>query len=175
MKKILFVAAFVFVALLIPRKGDAQGLKGIDTLTPPLPTTAERKAADIASWVTVGANVALDLTSTINDCRDGGDCRRALTLAGTRYGVTFGATQLLKVLVHRERPCAPDGCGIDNPNYSFPSGHTAFAFTALGGPRLEVALPLAIGTGGLRVMAGKHWVTDTLAGAAIGALASRIR
>lgn len=51
----------------------------------------------------------------------------------------------------------------------------ADAFAGLGGPRLEFALPLAVSTGGLRVAADKHWLTDVLAGAAVGAITSRIR
>jgi membrane-associated phospholipid phosphatase len=133
-----------------------------------------RKAADIASWAAVGANVYLDLNSTIGKCRGQDDCYRALVFAGVRYGAAFGATTILKRLVGRVRPCAPD-CGIDNPDYSFPSGHTAFAFAAVGAGGLRLSVPLAVGTGGLRVLAGKHWLTDALAGAAIGLAAGRIR
>ena len=101
-------------------------------------------------------------------------CRRALVMSGIRLGVTAGVATALKVAVHRTRPCAPS-CGADNPNFSFPSGHTAFAFSAMGGGRASVMLPLAVGTGGLRVAAGKHWLTDTLAGAALGWVTSGIR
>jgi membrane-associated phospholipid phosphatase len=53
--------------------------------------------------------------------------------------------------------------------------HTALAFSAVGGKRLAFTLPLAISTGGLRVAAGKHYVTDVLTGAAIGYATSFIR
>jgi membrane-associated phospholipid phosphatase len=85
-------------------------------------------------------------------------------LYGLRLGVTYGAAFAAKKLVHRERPCAPLDCGIDNPDFSFYVGHTALAFSTLGGPRLSVALPLAISTGGLRVAGGKHYLTDVLVG-----------
>ena len=71
-------------------------------------------------------------------------------------------------VIERERPDGSD-------RLSFYSMHTAMAFQTLGGPRLAVALPVSVGTGGLRVAAGKHWLTDVLVGAGVGALTSRIR
>jgi membrane-associated phospholipid phosphatase len=129
--------------------------------------------------------MVLDANATIGKCDGQDSCYRAVTMSAARVGVTFGAVYGLKKLFARRRPCSygPDvhgynyaeSCGIDNPDYSFPSGHTAFAFSTIGGPRLAFALPLAVGTGGLRVAANKHWLTDTLAGAGIGLLTSRIR
>jgi membrane-associated phospholipid phosphatase len=148
---------------------DAQPLP-IDKLTPALPTAAERRVADAASWVTVLAGVALDTKASV----DAPDRRRAFALQGARVGVTYGAVFLAKTLVHRHRPCAPD-CGIDNPDFSFYSAHTALAFSTIGGPRLAIALPLAVSTGGLRVAAGKHWLTDVATGAAAGWLTSKLR
>jgi membrane-associated phospholipid phosphatase len=139
----------------------------VDHLTPPL-HVADRRAAEIASDVTVATAVVLDMWAAWRSEQR----TDALIKAGIRYGVTQGATFALKKLVARQRPCAPDACGTDNPDYSFPSGHTA---TAFAGTRLAFALPLGVSTGGLRIMAGKHWLTDTLAGAGIGLLASRIR
>lgn len=142
----------------------------IDRWTPALPTAAERRAADLASWVTAVLPVALDA----NASWDAPDRLRAFELQGVRVGVTYGAVFAAKLLVHRLRPCAP-ACGTDNPNYSFFSGHTAIAFSTIGGAPLSFTLPLAISTGGLRIAAGKHWLTDVLAGAAVGAATSRIR
>jgi membrane-associated phospholipid phosphatase len=103
-------------------------------------------------------------------------CHPDLVCQCVRLGLTYGASQLVKMLVHRQRPCAPSNtCGIDTPDASFYSMHTAFAFETLGGPRLAVALPLSIGTGGLRIAANKHWLSDVLVGAAVGAATSRIR
>lgn len=140
------------------------------------PTAAERHAADLASWVTVGLAVAGDVVGTWQGhCRDTWDhCEVALVKSGLRYGVNIGATQLVKHLVHRDRPCAPS-CGVDAPDQSFFSGHTAIAFSTVGGARLAFSVPLAIGTGGLRVAAGKHWASDTVVGALVGLATSRIR
>ena len=135
-----------------------------------LPTETQRKVADAASWATAFTTVALD-TRASWDCTDR---RRCFTTQGARLGVTYGVVYLVKKLVHRKRPCYPD-CGIDNPFSSFYSAHTALAFQSVGGPRLMFTIPLSIGTGGLRVAAGKHWITDTLVGAGAGLLTSRIR
>ena len=135
-----------------------------------LPSASGRQAADIASWGTALTAVGFD-TNASWDCADRAHC---FQMQGIRIGVTYGVVWIAKRVVGRDRPCAPE-CGIDNPHSSFYSAHTALAFQTIGGPRLSVSLPLAISTGGLRVMAGKHWITDTLVGAAAGLLTSRIR
>lgn len=144
----------------------------VDRWTPPLPTKTERTIADIASWGTAFMPVAMDTKVSW----DSVDRAKAFLLQGVRVGATYGMVFLVKQLVHRQRPCAPDDCGpVDNPNFSFYSGHTALAFQATGGPRLAVSLPFQIATGGLRVAAGKHWLTDVLVGSGAGLLAGRIR
>lgn len=143
---------------------------GIDKWTPSFPTAGERKAADIASWVTVLTDVALDTRASWQS----EDRRRAFLLQGVRIGVTYGAAFPVKKLIRRQRPCAPS-CGTDDPSQSFYSAHTALACSTLGGPRMAFSLSLAGGTGGLRVGADKHWLTDILAGCAAGLATSRIR
>lgn len=135
-----------------------------------LPTPGQRAAADWISWGTAITAVAVDTRASF-ECPDRVRC---LEREGLRLGIVYGAAFLTKILVHRDRPCAPE-CGIDNPAYSFFSAHTALTFSSVGGARLSVALPLAITTGGLRVAAGKHWATDVLAGAGVGLLVSRLR
>jgi membrane-associated phospholipid phosphatase len=168
------LAALVLAALLVTAPARAQSLP-IDRLTPSLPTAGERTAASVASWATAITAVVLDVNATIGKCDGQDECYRAVTFMALRLGVTYGAAFAAKKLVHRERPCAPLDCGIDNPDFSFYSAHTALAFSTLGGPRLAVSLPLAISTGGLRVAGGKHYLTDVLVGAGVGALTSRIR
>lgn len=163
----------VLLVVALQAPGYAQSL-AVDRLTPPLPTANERLAADGASWGMVVTAIALDTKASWDSSNRG----RAFLMQGTRESVTFLAAYGLKKLVHRQRPCAP-ACGIDNPEFSFPSAHTAFAFSALPrgdtGPRLAFLWPLAFGTGAGRVMAGKHNLTDVLVGAGVGALTSRIR
>jgi len=162
------VKAFVLV-LVLAAPVSAQPLP-VDGLASAFPTANERHWADVASWGTVLAAVALDTKASW----DRPDRGRAFALQGVRLGVNYGAVFLVKALVHRERPCAPS-CGSDNPDYSFYSAHTALAFQTIGGPKLAISLPLAVSTGGLRVAAGKHWLTDVLVGAGAGLLTSQIR
>ena len=98
--------------------------------------------------------------------------------AGTGYTLTRGlllsytVTSLLKVAVNRERPNGED--------YSFPSGHTATAFTTagvltrryggwIGGTSLVLAGFTAMG----RMEDVKHWASDVVAGATIGWIIGR--
>lgn len=161
--------AVLGLLLLFAVRASAQPV-ALDHLTPALPTAAEQHAASVASWVTAVLPIVLDTRASWMSPKK----VKAFELQSVRLGVTYGAAQLLKLAIHRERPCAPL-CGVDNPARSFPSLHTAFACTALGGPGLAIAVPLAAGTAGLRIAANKHWLTDVLTGCALGALASRIR
>lgn len=142
----------------------------IDRPVHAFPSAGARQAADVVSWGTVLAAVALDTKASWDNPERG----RAFALQGVRLGVTYGAVLIVKQLTHRIRPCAP-ACGIDDPSSSFYSAHTAYVFSTLGGPRLAVSLPLAVSTGGLRIVAGKHWLSDVLVGAGVGFLTSKIR
>jgi hypothetical protein len=135
-----------------------------------LPTQAEQHAADLASWGTVLAGVALDTRASWQAT----DRRHAFETQALRVGVTYAAVFAAKVFLKRDRPCSPS-CGRDNPHMSFFSGHTALAFSTVGGARASISLPLASVTGVLRVAANKHWPSDVLAGAAVGLVTSRIR
>lgn len=160
MKRMLHIVALL-TCLAAP--AAAQGTS-FDRLTPALPTAGERRAASIASWVTVGTLIALDTRASWK--RD--DRAFALQMEGVRLFATFTVATLAKGLAHRERPDGSD-------RQSFYSMHTAMAFQTLGGPRVLVAVPLSVGTGGLRIAAGKHWLTDVLVGAGVGSLTSRLR
>lgn len=128
-----------------------------------LPTEAQRHVADIASYATVGLNIALDTRAS---CWQAADRRRGCLLEAARLGTTYGAVALLKHVLPRDRPCAP-ACGIDRANADFPSGHTAFAFESAVGASGFV---LAFSTADLRMLAAKHDLIGVLGGAAIGSL-----
>lgn len=102
--------------------------------------------------------------------------------------LAFGAKNVLKYLFPRYRPYVYSGGapGMDpsEDEQSFPSGHATIAFTAAafsaylyfqGLPQTSNYLPFVIANFGLagltasyRVVSGMHFLTDVLAGAAIG-------
>jgi membrane-associated phospholipid phosphatase len=102
--------------------------------------------------------------------------------------LTFGTKELLKNAIIRYRPYMynggiPDGKEDDYYN-SFPSGSTALAFLSAGFlsttfsaeypnsllkfPVITTAYTLAVGVAACRLISGSHFMTDVLAGAAIG-------
>jgi membrane-associated phospholipid phosphatase len=97
--------------------------------------------------------------------------------------VTIDHELVTKYASARARPSAPDPrAAHGNELHSFFSGHTSLAFAVVvstaevatlrrypAAPWLwAIGLPLAAGVGYLRMAAGAHWLTDVLAGAAVG-------
>lgn len=95
--------------------------------------------------------------------------------------------QATKELVGRARPYQdPDRDGFDFAPFSdqtaFPSGHSAAAFamaTTLGDATHSTwaragFYTLATGTAWARLAEDKHWLSDVLAGAAVGVLSARV-
>ncbi len=91
-------------------------------------------------------------------------------------GLTFGIVETTKILTDRERP---DG----SANNSFPSGHTATAFSAAEFLHQEFgyhSIWISIGgytvaamVGASRIFNDKHWLSDVVAGAGIGILSTK--
>jgi undecaprenyl-diphosphatase len=112
--------------------------------------------------------------------------RRRATIMTGAYLLTVVAGQnvvsnLVKLAVDRARPTFHPLAGFSGP--SFPSGHTTAAFACfcafavvVGRGRgraiqtnvLAGALGLAAMVGASRVLLGVHWLTDVIAGAALG-------
>jgi membrane-associated phospholipid phosphatase len=115
----------------------------------------------------------------------------ALAVYAEALSWTAAAKDLLKYLIPRARPYAysmsaaeMDSGLLGDADESFPSGHTAYAFCAatvltcleLRYGQGQAATPYIVGgayalatsVAVLRVCAGKHFITDTLAGAALG-------
>ncbi|MDR0374674.1 MAG: phosphatase PAP2 family protein [Treponema sp.] len=104
--------------------------------------------------------------------------------------LTFGTKELLKNAIIRFRPYIYAGgvpAGLENDYYnSFPSGSTSLAFLSAGflsatflaehpdsplkAPVVAGAYALAVGVAACRILSGSHFLTDVLAGAAIGSL-----
>ncbi|MCR9093136.1 MAG: phosphatase PAP2 family protein [bacterium] len=127
------------------------------------------------------------------DCEESWDMATDLVEA---FGLSLMISESIKLASGRLRPfnreCGPDGgsdetCPGGDRFRSFVSGHATLAATgagltcawsvkrrAWGSTRLARAMPCAVGstlalaTASLRVNADRHWLTDVLAGLAIG-------
>jgi undecaprenyl-diphosphatase len=108
----------------------------------------------------------------------GGERWRAIAaaaLAGTAGSALF---LLLKRITGRQRPCAIEphrwATLLPPDRFSFPSGHTIFAFATVlpVGLFYPALLPLflfvAVSIAASRVVLGMHFLSDVLAGAALG-------
>lgn len=118
-------------------------------------------ANQVSNWLVAG-----QVTAATVDAWRHEDKRAALGCLGLRLGITIGAAETVKALVHRTRPDGSD-------RQSFYSEHTAIA-TVASGWRVFVGVPLAIGTGTLRISAHKHFATDVLVGAMAGFFTQRV-
>lgn len=92
----------------------------------------------------------------------------------TAYIVMAAIVNPIKYIVREPRPDS-------SARESFPSGHTATAFTGAELIRIEygnaygvAAYTVAAGIGFLRMYNGRHWFNDVIAGAGIGILSARI-
>lgn len=98
-------------------------------------------------------------------------------IALVAHGIVTVVVLSLKKVTHELRPDASD-------SYSFPSGHTALAFTGAGlldrefgevNPLIPIGgYAMATSTGILRMTNDKHWLSDVLVGAGIGLLSTEV-
>lgn len=129
----------------------------LDTLTPPLPVGPAQTVARTASWGTAITAVAFDTKASW----ESPDRKRAFLVQGGRLTLTYVLVFTAKKLVGRQRPCAPNDCGMDNPGFSFYSAHSAV-------PMVSGQPVLAALTAAGRVLGGNHYLTDVLVGLAQG-------
>ena len=126
-------------------------------------------------WYALGLSVALF----------GGDQRvEALLAAALAVGVGIGIFLYLKRLFRRKRPCTLEphcwATLLPPDQFSFPSGHTITAFSvaiSLGQfypSLLPLLLFFATSVALSRVVLGMHFLSDILAGAAIGGLVGHL-
>lgn len=149
--------------------------------------TRRRNYFDSVSYATLAATLGQSLGMTLGDGRPG---RKEVLLVPVEAGVlALGLTDVVKHVFHRPRPYAhsceppaPDALAKPDAQLSFFSGHTAAAFAlAVANGRVAselgfrdagavkwTGLALAASTGVLRIAAGRHYLSDVLAGAAVG-------
>ncbi len=155
--------------------GDRRLMSRVNRWRPPrwLRTwmVAASRAGDGWLWIGVGAFVALF----------GGSSRIEAILTGlASAGMGWAVFFCVKNLAGRERPCATEpNCWatlLPPDRFSFPSGHTimAFAITASVGlyypAMLGFLIFCAMSVAASRVLLGLHYLTDVLAGIALGCL-----
>jgi undecaprenyl-diphosphatase len=111
----------------------------------------------------------------------GGANRFTVVIAGLVAAAVAQITfRILKRVTHRERPCATEvNCWaslVPPDRFSFPSGHTmsAFAVTIPVGLSYPALMPgllfCALSVAASRVVLGLHFLSDVIAGMAIGGL-----
>jgi undecaprenyl-diphosphatase len=105
---------------------------------------------------------------------------QALAAAATAVGLGIALFLKLKSAFGRKRPCALEphcwATLLPPDQFSFPSGHTitAFAVTAALGAYYPAMLPglffCAASVAASRILLGMHFLSDVIAGAALGTL-----
>jgi len=86
--------------------------------------------------------------------------------------ITYGANQLVKVVVRRRRPAG--GVIETHSNLSYPSAHAATSVAAVRALAMPALWPLAIALAASRLYIGVHYPSDTVAGAALGAAVAEL-
>jgi membrane-associated phospholipid phosphatase len=146
----------------------------------------------IGAWATAGAFFGAGLIFKDEKARDTG------YLAASAMAQTFLVENVMKSLSGRQRPYVADGVDhwsgpgaffkrfdkdYQGRYVSFPSGHTATAFTLATIIALQyrhrdwvpiVAYSIAAGVGLSRMAMDRHWASDVLVGAVVGHLIARL-
>lgn len=154
--------------------GDRKVMLRVNRWTPPLWVrrwmVAASRAGDGWGWALVGVAVLLF----------GGAERFAAMAAGVlAVGVGMVLFHSLKRVAGRTRPCATEehcwATLLPPDRFSFPSGHTitsfavATTFSLFYPDAMAVLLFCALSVASSRIMLGLHYLSDVIAGIAIGA------
>jgi undecaprenyl-diphosphatase len=172
---LILVSCSFHISTLLAQGGDYASLKLINPRYPDNPTM---KALSSAAYpICISLPIGVMAVSLITDNKKGKQVAYELMSGLIVTSVTTG---LLKKLVNRPRPY--ETYNDIYPNYretgnSFPSGHTALAFSTattllLTTEKWYFAAPAyvwAIGVGYSRIYLGQHYPSDVIAGAVTGA------
>jgi membrane-associated phospholipid phosphatase len=158
-------------------------------------TKEQRSFANDESNALLYSMVALPSVNAAMNAPNVGDAAALMAVNAETFGVTFALVSLIKAVTKRERPYASaaglSAYCVEHPttseckndrNASFFSGHSATAFAGAGlvcmqqmefGARFGsvgcgAAMTIAGATALLRIIADKHYATDTLVGALVG-------
>lgn len=123
---------------------------------------------DILQYLPMASYLFLDFA--------GVESRRSFTdrviVGATATILLTATTQSVKYIVNEPRP--------DGGQHSFPSGHTATAFMGAELLRQDygawvgaAGYVVATGVGVMRILNGRHWINDVVAGAGIGILCAK--
>jgi undecaprenyl-diphosphatase len=148
------------------------------------------KNLDTAGDIVMYTLLALPIIPMIGNIRNAS----ALLTYGIMYAETFmlthGTKDIFKKIISRNRPYSyfgPVPSGLEDDYYnSFPSGHTSLAFMSAGFltsvllkdypdskwkmPVISISYSMAMAAAVNRIRSGSHFLTDVIAGAAIGSL-----
>ncbi|MEO1230320.1 MAG: phosphatase PAP2 family protein [Myxococcota bacterium] len=171
---------------------SAETVNPIDRWATSMGIEAAAAASDVLLLSSLTAPLVfsgLDAATTDRGIGGGERFGRDTVVVLQTYAATYFATNVLKVVAHRLRPFNYDPDQVErrrdgDSRLSFPSGHTSMAFAgaaslssmldqrypaepwAIGVSVAGFALASAVGIN--RVLAGRHFPSDVLAGAALG-------
>ena len=178
--KVLNLIAFLFFSIAVShaQSTDLKWLDKINSPPNPHPDKAWEAVSNSVTPISLATPVAMFVTGHFTHNKE-------LKLNSYKMGATLLAagviSSTLKITVQRERPFTtyPDIIyqKTDVGSYSFPSGHTNFAFATatsltLAFPKWYVIVPAysyAVAVGYSRMYLGVHYPSDVLTGALIGA------
>lgn len=125
---------------------------------------------DYVQYLPVAGYLTLEFAGIKGGC----SFKERVAIAATAYLTMSALTNIGKYTFREKRPDS-------EARNSFPSGHTATAFTGAELMRIEygtwpglVAYTVATVVSFLRMYNGRHWLNDVIAGAGIGILSARI-
>lgn len=179
----LFVLAFITAAVFAYTPLDKSTVNPLDRLL----MTGYNATLDKTATV---IDVVLAASPAVTALSGEGRIGTTAVMYAETFAFAWGAKEILKHTLSRARPYLyysnPPEEKKDDWEKSFPSGHTTIAFASAVftsytfrkyNPESPWRLPVTIGvytlaatTAALRIMSGSHFLTDVIAGAALGSI-----
>ncbi len=180
MKHIFFYITLVFIACISNINAQGTDLRWLDKINSPINSTTDGAWQFISNSINVvgfGAPLSIFIVGVTTHNKD-------LKLKSYKTGISLllagTLSTALKITIQRPRPFATYPNIIykkgEAGSYSFPSGHTNFAFAtatslSLAFPKWYIVVPAyayAAAVGYSRMYLGVHYPSDVLVGALIG-------